>query len=160
MEGALFCQECGLGLNHVYTDHPENLDGHPLKNQIPARTNSIDHDAGLQQDGKDHLVFLIDSTGRKVKLKLGDTILIGRSDTRLGIDPELDLSLDEGIDHGVSRKHALVRIGNQGLSLIDLESTNGTDLNGRKLPPHEPYPLGDGDLIKFGRLSVRVYIED
>ncbi len=119
-----------------------------------------DRRATPQNNGKDHLVFLIDNTGRRVKVKLGDTILVGRSDATQSIDPELDLSPDKGIDYGVSRRHALVKIGNQGLSLIDLQSTNGTKLNDRELPPDEPYPLRDGDIIKFGRLSVRVYFEN
>lgn len=160
LDGALFCQECGLSLLHVISDNPHYLDKPPLTNQEPGRVSQDDHHTFSQNDGKDHLVFLIDNTGRRVKVKLGDTILVGRSDARQSIDPELDLSPDKGIDYGVSRKHALVKYGEQGLSLIDLESTNGTKLNDRKLPPHEPYPLRDGDIIELGRLSVRVYFED
>ncbi|HUS94378.1 MAG TPA: FHA domain-containing protein [Patescibacteria group bacterium] len=85
------------------------------------------------------------------------TIRVGRSDYTRDIDPELDLTEDQGMEYGVSREHALLQPGNLDISLIDLGSTNGTHLNSRRLPPNEPYPLGDGDTIKFGQLLVQVF---
>jgi pSer/pThr/pTyr-binding forkhead associated (FHA) protein len=39
--------------------------------------------------------------------------------------------------------------------LIDLESTNGTLLNGVFLSPDTPARLADGDLIQVGQVMVR-----
>lgn len=54
-------------------------------------------------------------------------------------------------DSGVSRRHAmLVRSPDGGLSLSDLGSANGTQLNGVDLVPGVAAPLKDGDSIALG----------
>ena len=41
--------------------------------------------------------------------------------------------------------------------LIDMESTNGTVVNGHRLTPHKEYRLADGDEISFGPQTKVVY---
>jgi len=54
-------------------------------------------------------------------------------------------------DPGVSRRHAaLVRGPDGGLSVSDLGSANGTQLNGVDLVPGVAVPLQDGDSIALG----------
>lgn len=64
--------------------------------------------------------------------------VIGRGD-------DVDLRLD---DPTVSRRHALVMYLHGGWVLADLDSRNGTWLNGWRLPG--PAPVGPGDLIQLG----------
>ena len=157
--GALFCRNCGWYLlRQVSTEQPffdlatlESFNGF-------KKTGSSDVMKATRAEAA-RLVFVIPSSGRQVEIDVVKTIRVGRSDTLRDIEPELDLAEDEGVDQGVSREHALVQPGSQGFSLIDLGSTNGTHLNSRRLPPNEPYPLNDGDTIRFGRLLVRVFFE-
>ncbi len=155
--GALFCGNCGCYLLREVsgTDPLINLSTKDSfkssrRTPAPAAFSSL-HDETAR------LVFVIPSSGRQVEIEVDKTIRVGRSDYTRDIDPELDLTEDHGIEHGVSREHALVQPGNLDISLIDLGSTNGTHLNSRRLPPNEPYPLGDGDTIKFGQLLVQVF---
>jgi pSer/pThr/pTyr-binding forkhead associated (FHA) protein len=37
----------------------------------------------------------------------------------------------------------------------DMDSTNGTLVNGQKLAPRQPHPLHDGDTIQLGKLILR-----
>lgn len=53
-------------------------------------------------------------------------------------------------DPTVSRVHAQVLVEGNGLILIDMGSTNGTLHNGRRLPPHTPVQLSEGDEVAFG----------
>ncbi|KAF1331684.1 Smad/fha domain, partial [Globisporangium splendens] len=51
-----------------------------------------------------------------------------------------------------------VSAGNEAIQrvvLCDLNSTNGTKLNGEPLVPYREYPLADQDLIHFGKTAVR-----
>jgi len=75
--------------------------------------------------------------------QLGDeTIAMGRSR-----DCAIHLS-----DPNVSRRHAEVRPdGNGGYTLIDLGSTNGTELNGKRVS-HER--LSEGDTITIGQIEL------
>ncbi|RQM18047.1 hypothetical protein DD237_000383 [Peronospora effusa] len=69
----------------------------------------------------------------------------------------------ESCDHvlgnpSISRKHAAVIHDNEGgIYMVDLMSRHGTYVGRKKIPPHDPYLLHDGDVIRFGQ-SVRVYI--
>ena len=54
------------------------------------------------------------------------------------------------VAHGnISRLHARIERTGAGLSVTDLHSTNGTFLNGRRLPPNVPTMAQPGDLIRF-----------
>lgn len=58
-------------------------------------------------------------------------------------------------DSSVSRIHARFENGDSGIIVRDLNSRNGTTVNGRKLAPNEAAELEDGDLILFGRERFR-----
>ena len=73
-----------------------------------------------------------------------DIVIIGRE------AGETDLLLPE---RQVSRKHAKIERTETGFLLTDLESKNGTFLNGKEL--REPKMLQDGDEIQIA-LSVKI----
>ncbi len=65
----------------------------------------------------------------------------------LGKSPECDLIMLEG---EISRQHAqIIHNSNNELYLVDLGSTNGTFVNGRKLEPGVPYQIKINDKISF-----------
>src|SRR5437868_9299803 len=68
---------------------------------------------------------------------------------RLG---SLEIVLD---DSSVSRRHAEVRLGDDGWFVRDLESTNGTYVNGVRIGPGE-HPLRARDVLQFGKVAVVV----
>jgi pSer/pThr/pTyr-binding forkhead associated (FHA) protein len=85
-----------------------------------------------------------------------DGLVIGRSDTRSTFVPDIDLVVYNALERGVSRRHATF-IRNQGtLHVIDLNSVNGTSVNGNRLQSDVPYPLHHGDQLKLGDLSLTV----
>jgi pSer/pThr/pTyr-binding forkhead associated (FHA) protein len=69
----------------------------------------------------------------------------------LGRAPENDLVLDT--DEFASVQHAKVEPRRDGVWLHDLESTNGTFLNGSKLT--RPRKLTPGDVIRVGETDLR-----
>jgi hypothetical protein len=57
----------------------------------------------------------------------------------------------------VSKLHAHFRLREGGkVDLLDLESQNGTRINGRELKPNEPEWVAPGDRLLFGAVSARV----
>jgi hypothetical protein len=60
-------------------------------------------------------------------------------------------------DTEVSRRHALVRAGAEGLVIEDLGSSNGTFVNDRRIST--PTPLRSGDVVKLGQTSFDVEVE-
>lgn len=71
-----------------------------------------------------------------------DTLTIGR-------DEQNDIRID---DIEISRFHARVMRTEQGYSLIDMESMNGTYIGGELL--EKSHPLTEGDLIGIGESVV------
>lgn len=54
------------------------------------------------------------------------------------------------MDDTVSRRHAQINLKADTWTLTDLESRHGTALNGVLLPPNQPAPIREGDLIAIG----------
>ena len=74
----------------------------------------------------------------------GQRTPIEASVVQIGRAPGCDIVLD---DRNVSRRHAEIRRRGPVVVLIDLDSTNGTIVNGRRVREH---PLADGDRITLG----------
>lgn len=62
-------------------------------------------------------------------------------------------------DSSVSRIHARLQASEGGIRVLDLNSRNGTIVNGKKLSPNESASLREGDVIQFGRerFALRFY---
>lgn len=96
--------------------------------------------------------YLTFSDGKQVKLA-GERALVGRYDHDIGgTQPEVDLSNTQGSDT-VSRIHATLEHIGSAYTLTDLNSTNSTRLNGKRLEPDKPTPMKDGDAIEFGKVA-------
>ncbi|MCR5701174.1 MAG: FHA domain-containing protein [Lachnospiraceae bacterium] len=74
-------------------------------------------------------------------------------------------SMEDGCDYtlkekGISRMHAKLMDKEDGAYLIDLNSTNGTYLNGELVTPGTDYKIEEGDMISFGESEFFVAYEN
>jgi pSer/pThr/pTyr-binding forkhead associated (FHA) protein/tetratricopeptide (TPR) repeat protein len=60
----------------------------------------------------------------------------------------------------VSRKHFELARMKEGFFITDLGSSNGTKLNGQRIPPHEPKRLESGDEIQIKNVEMTFEIRD
>ena len=60
----------------------------------------------------------------------------------------------------VSRKHFELTRSKEGFFVTDLGSSNGTKLNGVKIPPHEPTKIESGDEIQIKNVEMIFEIRD
>ncbi len=79
----------------------------------------------------------------RIPLK-GPTMTIGR-------DPQCDLHLD---NRALSRRHAQIEKRGAAIWVRDLQSQNGTFVNGARI--NDPQALNGGDRIEVGRYEVRI----
>jgi CheY-like chemotaxis protein/pSer/pThr/pTyr-binding forkhead associated (FHA) protein len=89
-----------------------------------------------------------------IRVLVKDELLVGRPESGQSVFTGLDLTTYQGADLGVSRRHALVRWQGNHLVISDLNSDNGTILNGTRLQPDIPYRLSDGDTLYLGHLKM------
>jgi hypothetical protein len=93
------------------------------------------------------------SSNAQSVLLAGERAVVGRYDHDLGgIEPEVDLSKTEGSDT-VSRIHAAFERNGSTYTLTDLNSTNATRINGKRLTPDTPTTIQDGDTLQFGKIT-------
>ena len=99
--------------------------------------------AGFDNDG--HVVRL--TFGENDQRFFSDGMTIGRD------SKSCDLSIH---DNSVSRQHAKISKNSYGLTIEDLNSTNGTSINGKVLHPGVPVDLpGKGDLV-LGNVELSI----
>jgi CheY-like chemotaxis protein len=98
-------------------------------------------------------------TASTIQARVRDAMIIGRrsdSTKSSAAAPDIDLSEHNAFAHGVSRSHAMLVVRGQKLMLKDLDSTNGTRLNGAVCEPGKEYRLRHGDELMLGRLRLQV----
>jgi hypothetical protein len=148
-ENTLFCQECG---SYLAVANEQGTD--PLVGQTVAEADRTSKDS----TGFMTLTLAFGSGGR-VELPLSKEIVLGRLDAGRAVFPDIDLTDEQGMEMGVSRRHArVVRRGNQ-VFIEDLRSLNGTFLNAARLAPELPYPVKDGDQVQLGKLMVTIHLK-
>lgn len=93
---------------------------------------------------------MADETRRIIVQKgesLLQTVALDRPVLTIGRTPENGLTLADTL---VSRHHAELRLEPEGLTLTDLHSSNGTFVEGTRLPPDQPRLLTNGTRIQIG----------
>jgi hypothetical protein len=102
--------------------------------------------------------FKIAGESESVVVPIGDQIVLGRfAEGTREVENYVDLTTYFAL--GISRRHAIIRPQDDGaLAIMDLESKNGTCLNGEKLSSGNFYPIDNGDEITLGDLVIHVYI--
>jgi len=74
----------------------------------------------------------------------------------LGRDPKSDFVVT---DTGVSANHCKFRNTNNILQVMDLGSTNGTKVNGKRIKTRSWIVLSEKDTLKIGRVIFKIYSE-
>ncbi len=116
------------------------------------------------RDGTEHTVFprvvrltlqILPNATRSLRFPHNARILVGRADdAETANDLMLELSHYGGENSGVSRIHAAIHDQNGMVYITDLNSTNGTRINGLTLTADQAYRLREGDELQFGSLTI------
>lgn len=61
-------------------------------------------------------------------------------------------------DSFVSRKHAIIKLFNGKLTIVDRGSKNGTYINGKEITPQTPFSLQNNDVIKFAEKGSQIKV--
>jgi predicted component of type VI protein secretion system len=110
---------------------------------------------------EDNMTLRLEVEGAPTPILVAPTIetVMGRRDPVTGTAPDIDLTSYAGYRMGVSRRHAVIRLRNKALDILDLGSSNGTYVNGNKLSAHQPHIIRDGDEISLGKMVLRVFFQ-
>ena len=153
VDGASFCEQCGNPLGQAA---PIPAPMPPVPAPVPPAPTPVPPIPVPSSFVSGRLV--IQGSNTSLTFPQGKTeVIIGREDPVSGIFPEINLDPHGGHDAGVGRQHAKILASGGRLSIIDMNSVNGTFVNRQKLNPNQPAPLNDGDEIRFGRMVAIYY---
>ena len=157
LSGALFCSNCGAQLiqsveENRFNDQSVSVEdfSDPVVPPVPAYLENL-------PDCK--VALLIIDEDEIIHIEGDGEFAIGRSTQGQTILPDVDISIFQAYESGVSRLHANIDIGDSQVTIKDLGSANGTRLNGRRLDPHKELPLKNGDILTLGRLKIQVLLK-
>ncbi len=147
--GTFSCSECGTRLVHTA---PIGLDD--LSEGEAAGDHGLPATRGL--DPSAIFGLRVVETGDMVSLVGRDNFTLGRSGGGQAIVPDVDLDAYGAQDQGISRLHAEIRLDEEGVHVVDLDSVNGTLINGKRIEPQQPRRIRHKDIIQLGRLRLQL----
>jgi hypothetical protein len=104
-------------------------------------------------------LHLMDS-GKILPLASRNEFTLGRLSEGQPIMPDIDLTPYQAYASGVSRLHVVIKRESNRVVIMDLGSSNGTYLNGRRLNPHVEETLNHGDVVALGKLKIQVLLRN
>ena len=136
-EAANYCSKCGALLIH------DEQGAHTTMTFTPEET-AEDDSLSLADIRIEGPALVVRSGGGRS----GETFALEGERTAIGRGPECEVFLD---DVTVSRKHAVITRGDDGHTIEDEGSLNGTYVNRRRV---EAAKLEDGDEVQIGKYRM------
>jgi pSer/pThr/pTyr-binding forkhead associated (FHA) protein len=152
--GTLFCSECGTRLVLATQVPTMGISRDKLSEEAKATRPTMSGTPDLSTGSL--LGLKVVTSGELLSLVGRDNYTLGRSIEGQAVIPDVDLDKYEAYDAGISRMHAELRIAEDGVYVVDLESSNGTLVNGKRLAAQEPEPINHGDILQLGRLRLQI----
>ena len=152
--GALFCSLCGAQL--VTTSNPDLQKDPMTKTDSNTKgKHDLKSTSPMMSAGARISLHLVES-GQILPLAERNEFSLGRVAEGQPIMPDIDLTPYKAYENGVSRLHALLKLVNNQILILDLGSSNGTYVNGNRLVPSVERPLNHGDMIHLGKLKIQI----
>jgi len=150
--GAIFCSNCGTQLIPSMTK-TQKITTKSINQQVDRDRPTVI----TPKIGPNSWVSLsLVENGQVLSVDERDEFTLGRVSDGQPIMPDLDLTSYNAYALGVSRLHCVVKKQGASAYVLDLGSTNGTFLNGIKLPAHSETLIKHGDVLALGKLKIQV----
>lgn len=154
LDGTVFCIECGMQLSGLQPIVTQNISADKIPTLERRKTanfpQELDNWASLH---------LLDS-GQILPLGDRTEFTLGRVSEAQPIMPDIDLTPYQAYANGVSRLHAVLKREGKRVFVMDLGSSNGTYLNGKRLAPNVDQTLNHGDMLALGKLKIQILLKN
>jgi response regulator RpfG family c-di-GMP phosphodiesterase len=112
------------------------------------------------QTRRNSMVVFAAGSKEPMVLTINQPLTLGRSVSQ-DLQSHVDLTRNNAVDNGVSRVHARLFFEMGKFYVEDMNSVNGTYVNGEPLQPGDKTHLNSADELRLGRLRLYVYfLED
>ena len=125
--------------------------GRISSNTVLRAIHAIDFDTKDIYGNRDYLRLMVNGSPEEIPIIKGRPVIVGRTPRA-----DLDLSGFGEIARSVSRRHAQISLSNGRLTIIDLESRNGTYVSGHKIEPGKAIFIRRDDTIRVGNIEFSI----
>ncbi len=137
----------GISVDPTFGEFEEELKQQDLERQLGTEAKAA------RQANKAELAFSARVTLPEGTREIPLMFIAGGRRLNVGRGTDNDLYLNHT---SVSKVHAALKMDNLGTLLVaDTGSTNGTHINGVRIPYGEARPFTEGDVVAFGEVDVR-----
>jgi hypothetical protein len=143
-----YCSRCGQVVQFISETNKVSLNAITNTNILPNSTS-----AGTELT----IALQVGNLSTPLWVQINDEIIIGRSAPGGPIRPDVDLGAFEAETLGVSRLHMSLKREEKAILLTDLDSRNGTYLNGERVFVDQFRVLRHGDELRLGKLVIKVW---
>lgn len=153
---ATLCKSCGRSLV------PLRERFFTTEQVAQVESQSADFVPSVEQLGRlanNTLVLYVSGEDKPIVLEDVYTIILGRPSVEGPGERTFDLTDYGAMTLGVSRRHIQIAYVDGAFTMTDLNSTNGTMLNGRFVAPAHSQRLRPFDQITLGQLRLTVFFE-
>jgi len=157
VSGTLFCIECGAQLDGVETLTTQAITQDQISDELKKKGQRPEPPSSPINSWIS--LHLMDS-GKILPLASRNEFTLGRLSEGQPIMPDIDLTPYQAYASGVSRLHVVIKRESARVIIMDLGSSNGTYLNGRRLSPHVEEALNHGDVVALGKLKIQVLLRN
>lgn len=156
LDGSMFCINCGSQLSGAGSLVTQNIETEYSK-EMPSteETYAPVPQYTLNTWASLHLV----DSGQILPLNDRSEFTLGRVSDAQPIMPDIDLTPYQAYSCGVSRLHAVLKREGKRVFIMDLGSSNGTFLNGKRLQPHVEHLLNHSDIFSLGKLKIQILLK-
>jgi hypothetical protein len=150
------CPRCGTLFENVL-EYEEDDKTFTVAAELTAQSNGDKSWPRVGAIPQMSVTVVFDVGNRSFTLPNQEIVIIGRG-SATSDEPEayIDLGHFDARDKGVSRQHVKILRKDTLIYVVDLDSMNGTWLNGRRLRKYVERLLRNGDELQLGSLKLRV----
>jgi hypothetical protein len=159
MTGAMFCTECGAALGGADSLTTQTIKADKLNEPVKKKSDQPIPPTPPAVAAKNWVTLHLLDTGQVLPLAERSEFTIGRISEGQPIMPDIDLSPYQAYANGVSRLHAVIKREASHIFLMDLDSANGTYINGKRLNPNVEHTLKNGDVVALGKLKIQILLK-
>lgn len=158
LDGTVFCSECGMQISDIHSIVTQNIaaDANNLPLSPVDRKKTAAYAKDLDTWASLHLL----DSGQILPLADRTEFTLGRVSEAQPIMPDIDLTPYQAYANGVSRLHAVLKREGSRVFVMDLGSSNGTYLNGKRLQPNADQTLNHGDMLALGKLKIQILLKN
>jgi CheY-like chemotaxis protein len=103
------------------------------------------------------VLFVAGHSDSPIPVVVGQAVSFGRANSTGSLKSHVDLTRFDAMNYGVSRLHMILHHQDGKFFVEDMDTINGTYVNGTSIKPRELVPIKNGDEVRLGQLRIYIY---